>query len=177
MRRALDIVYDASAAFAALCLAAICVVMLAQAFGREVGLLVRGADDITAWLCAAASFFALGHTFRKGELVRMGLCIDMLGTRSRRWAELIALSITTVCVGYMTWAAISFVYDSWRFNEVAQGLIKIPIWIPQLSFALGVLILLVAVLDELVAVLRFQTPAYQLAEEERRARGEFSESV
>jgi hypothetical protein len=27
----------------------------------------------------------------------------------------------------------AFVYDSWTFHEVAQGLIKIPIWIPQLS--------------------------------------------
>ena len=177
MRRALDFIYSASAAFAAACLAAICVVMLAQAFGREVGLLVRGADDITAWLCAAASFFALGHTFRRGELVRMGLCIEMLGLRARRWAELIALSITAVCVGYMTWAAVAFVYDSWKFNEVAQGLIKIPIWIPQLSFALGIMILFIAVLDELVAVLRNQTPAYQIAEEERRASGDFSESV
>ena len=40
----------------------------------------------------------------------------------------------------MTWAAVAFVYDSWKFNEVAQGLIKIPIWIPQLTFVLGVLI-------------------------------------
>jgi TRAP-type C4-dicarboxylate transport system permease small subunit len=177
MRRGLDLLYDASAALAAACLAAICVVMLGQAFGREVGLLVRGADDITAWLCAAASFFALGHTFRKGELVRMGLCIEMLGPTARRWAELVALSITTVCVGYMTWAAMSFVYDSWKFNEVAQGLIKIPIWIPQLSFALGVLILFIAVLDELIAVLRNHPPAYQIAEDERRARGDFSQSV
>ena len=177
MRRALDFIYTASAAFAAACLAAICVVMLAQAFGREVGLLVRGADDITAWLCAAASFFALGHTFRRGELVRMGLCIEMLGLRARRWAELIALSITAVCVGYMMWAAVAFVYDSWKFNEVAQGLIKIPIWMPQLSFVLGMMIFFIAVLDELVVVLRGGKPAYQVAEEERRAAGDFSETV
>jgi TRAP-type C4-dicarboxylate transport system permease small subunit len=177
MRRSLDCLYDVSGAFAAVCLAAICVVMLGQALGREVGVLVRGADDITAWLCAAASFFALGHTFRKGELVRMGLCIDMLAPRARRWAELLALSITAVFVGYMTWAAISFVYDSWKFDEVAQGLVKIPIWIPQLSFAFGVLILFIAVVDELIAVLQFRKPAYQLAEEERRARGDFSESI
>ena len=75
----------------------------------------------------------------------------------------------------MAWAVVSFVYESWRFHEVAQGLIKIPIWIPQLTFVLGVLIFLIAVLDELVAVLRRQKPAYQLAEEERRARGDFSE--
>jgi TRAP-type C4-dicarboxylate transport system permease small subunit len=176
-RRALDLLYEASGAFAALSLAGICVMMLGQAFAREVELLIRGADDIVAWLTAACTFFALGHTFRAGELVRMGLVIDMLGSAARRRAELVALAVTALFVGYMAWAAASFVYDSWKFEEVAQGLIKIPIWIPQLSLVLGVLILLVAVLDELVAVLRHQKPAYQIAEEERRARGDFSETV
>ena len=175
MRRFLDRLYDASGALAAVCLAGICVLMLAQAGGREFGLLIRGADDITAWLCAAAAFLALGHTFRHGELVRVGLWIDMLGPQLRRYAELLALTVTALFVGYMTWAATRFVYDSWKFNEVAQGLIKLPIWIPQLCFVIGVTIFLVAVLDELVAVVRRQKPAYQIAEEERRAKGDFSE--
>jgi TRAP-type C4-dicarboxylate transport system permease small subunit len=175
MRRALDFLYAASGAAAAASLAAICLVMLGQAFGREVGLLLRGADDITAWLSAAAAFFALGHTFRHGELVRMGLVLEQLGPRARRWSEIAALAMTALFSGYMAWAAASFVYDSWRFHEVAQGLIKIPIWIPQLSFVLGVMIFLVAVLDDLVAVLLGRKPAYQVAEEERRARGDFSE--
>jgi len=175
MRRALDFLYAASGALAALSLAGICLVMLAQAFGREVGFLIRGADDLTAWLCAAASFLALGHTFRHGELVRMGLVIDMLGPRARWWSELIALSITALFAGYMAWAVASFVYESWQFREVAQGLIKIPIWIPQLAFLVGVLIFLVAVLDEWVTVMRHRKPAYQIAEDERRARGDFSE--
>lgn len=175
MRRALDFLYSASGALAALSLAGIFLVMLAQAFGREAGVLVRGADDLSAWLTAAAAFFALGHTFRHGELVRMGLAIEGLPPRARWWSELAALSVTALFTGWMTWAVASFVYDSWRFHEVAQGLITIPIWIPQLAFALGVLILLIAVLDDLVAVLRHRKPAYQLAEEERRARGDFSE--
>ena len=177
MRRGLDLLYATSGALAAVSLAGICLVMLGQAFGREVGLLIRGADDLTAWLTAAASFFALGHTFRHGELVRMGLAIELLGPRARWWSELVALSITALVAGYMAWAAVSFVYDSWQFKEVAQGLIKIPIWIPQLSFVLGVLIFLVAVLDDLVAVLRRQKPSYQVAAEERRVRGDFSETV
>src|SRR5262245_50338589 len=106
--------------------------MLAQAAGREFGLLIRGADDITAWLCAAAAFLALGHTFRHGELVRVGLLIDLLAPGRRRAAEIAALTFAALCVGYMAWAVCSFVYDSWRFNELAQGLIKLPIWIPQL---------------------------------------------
>jgi TRAP-type C4-dicarboxylate transport system permease small subunit len=175
LRRFLDRLYWASGALAAVCLASICALMLAQAAGREFGLLIRGADDITAWLCAASAFFALGHTFRHGELVRVSLLVDQLGPGKRRVAEIAALSFTALFIGYMGWAVCKFVYDSWQFKELAQGLIKLPIWIPQLSFALGVLIFFVAILDELVAVLRNQKPAYQLAEEERRAKGDFSE--
>ena len=149
--------------------------MLAQAFGRSAGFLVRGADDIVAWLCAAASFLALGHTFRHGELVRVGLLIDRLGPGARRTMEIVSLAIAALFVGYMLWAVSNFVYESWKFKEVAQGLVKIPIWIPQLCFVIGALIFLVAILDELVLVLKRQKPAYQVAEEDRRARGDYSE--
>ena len=177
LRRALDALYAARGALAAGALAGTCVVMLLQVAGRELGLLFRGADDITAWLCAAAAFLALGHTFRKGELVRMTLAIDRLPPRPRWLAEVLSLSVAALVGGYMVYAVTRFVYESWKFNEVAQGLIKVPIWIPQIGFAVGVAIFFVAIVDELVAVLRRQTPAYQLAEDERRARGDFSETV
>ena len=175
MRRFLDRLYAASGIAAAICLAGICVLMLAQAFAREMGILIRGADDISAWLCAASAFLALGHTFRKGELIRVGLWVERLGVAARRRAEIVALSAAALCTGYMTWAIAYFVFESWKFNEVAQGLIKIPIWIPQLSLVLGTLIFLIAVLDEWVAVWRGEKPAYQLAEEARRNSGDFSE--
>ena len=184
MRRFLDRLYSASGALAAICLAAVGALMLAQAFGREAGFLVRGADDIVAWLTAASAFFALGHTFRHGELVRVGLLLERLAPRAvpkdpktRRLAELAALGVTALFVGYMTWAVARFVYESWKFKEVAQGLIPVPIWIPQLSLVLGVLIFLIAVLDELATVLRSEKPAYQVAEEARRAAGDFSETL
>jgi len=177
LRRFLDRLYIGSGVLAALCVFGIFALMLAQAFGREGGILVRGADDIVSWLCAASAFLALGHTFRHGELVRVGLWIHRLEARGRRIAELFALGLTAAFVAYMLYAAGRFVYESWQFNEVAQGLIRVPIWIPQMSFLVGVLIFFIAVLDELVAVLRRQKPAYQLAEEARVASGDFSETV
>ena len=177
MRRFLDRLYAASGALAAVCLAAIAAVMLLQAGMRELGMLFRGADDIVAWLCAACAFLALGHTFRRGELVRVGLVIERLPARPRRAAALGALGLTVLFVGYMVYAVLRFVYESWRFEEVAQGLIAIPIWIPQLSFAAGALVLFVAVLDEFVVLARGGKPAYQAAEEERAARKDFSETL
>src|SRR5512134_2493481 len=132
--------------------------MLAQAFGREAGILIRGADDIVAWLTAACAFLALGHTFRHGELVRVGLWIDMLAPRARRFAELWALGVAALFAAYMLWAVSRFVYESWQFKELAQGLIAIPIWIPQFTLVMGSGIFLVAVLDELFLVLRKEKP-------------------
>lgn len=177
MRRALDMLYTASGVAAAMCLAGICVLMLAQAAAREFGILIRGADDIAAWLCAASAFLALAHTFRKGELIRVGLLLDRLGAGARHRAEVCVLVIAVLATGYMSWAITRFVFESWKFNEVAQGLIKIPIWIPQLSLVLGTLIFLIAVIDELVTVLRGAKPEYQRAEERRRGSGDFSEML
>jgi len=169
LRRFLDRLYAASGALAAACLAGIAVVMLAQAGMREAGLLLRGADDIVGWLCAASAFLALGYTFRHGELVRVGLLIDRLPAAGRRRAEVAVLGLAVLVVGYILWAAANFVYESWQFEEVAQGLIQIPIWIPQTSFVAGALVLFVAVLDEFVVLVSGGTPAYRRAEEAQRS--------
>jgi len=158
-------------------LAATCVVMLLQVAARESRILFRGADDIVAWACAASVFLALGYTFRKGELIRVGLLLERLRPAARRRAEIFSLSIALIFCTYAVWAVTTFVYESWKFNEVAQGLIRIPIWIPQLSLVVGMIIFCIAVADELVTVLRGQKPAYVLADEDRRARGDFSETI
>ena len=177
LRRFLDRLYLYSGVLAAASMAAICALMLAQAFGRGVGLLIPGADDIVAWLCAACAFLALGHTFRNGDLVRVGVFLDRLPGRMRWYAEVLALGLSTAFCAYMLWAVTRFVYDSYQFNEVAQGLIRVPIWIPQLSLVIGIAIFFVALIDELVTVLKKQKPSYQVAEEARAAAGDFSEKL
>src|SRR5918996_4708402 len=112
-RGSLDRLYAASGALAAVCLASIAVVMLAQAGMREFGLLLRGADDVVAWLCAGSAFLALGHTFRRGELVRIGLVIERLPARVRRPVNLAALAIALLFAAYMVYAVARFVYESW----------------------------------------------------------------
>ena len=176
MRRFLDRLYAASGVLAAACLASIAAVMLAQAGMREIGMLLRGADDIVGWLTAASAFLALGTTLRHGELVRVGLVIDRLAPAARRRAEFVALGLAVLVAGYILWAAAGFVYQSWQFDEVAQGLIQIPIWIPQMSFVAGALILFIALLDEFVVLAAGGTPAYRRAEEAHRGGAELTEA-
>lgn len=177
MRRFLDRLYLASGAIGALFVALICVLMIAQSVLREFGVRTGAVNDLVAWFCAAASFFAMAHAFKHGDFVRVTLVMEKLSDRARRTLEIVCLSIGTVSVGYLAYWANRFTYDSWQFNEMAQGLLPIPIWIPQLSFAIGSLLLLVALVDELVIVLRGGKPSYVVAVEERHAKGDFSSDV
>ena len=52
-------------------------------------------------------------------------------------------------------------YDSYRFGDLAQGVLPVPLWIPQTGYAAGLVILLVAVVDEVIAVLGGQPPSYE----------------
>ena len=78
MRRFLDRLYDAAGVLAGLCVLAIFVVMIGAAVMRQLGLRTGGTDDIVAWLCAAAGFLAMAHTFRHGDFVRVVLLLDRL---------------------------------------------------------------------------------------------------
>jgi len=117
----------------------------------------------------------MASAFKRGDFVRMLLVLEKLSPRLRHYGEVLALLTALVASAVLAgWASFG-VYESWRSDEMSIGLLVVPIWIPQLSFAIGTIILLVAVIDEFVAVLCGQLPAYQVAADERHARGDFTE--
>ncbi|MFO1200091.1 MAG: TRAP transporter small permease [Burkholderiaceae bacterium] len=177
IRRLLNLLFDAGGVIAAGFVFAIFIVMLGGTFLRELGVSVGGADDLVSWLCAAAAFFGLAHTFKQGDFVRVGLLIENLGPRARRAFEIGSLAFASVFTGYLAWSVCAYVRDSWRFGDMANGLLVVPIWIPQSSLAIGSVLLFLAVADEFQHVLRGGRPGYVEAVEQRHARGDFSEDV
>ena len=177
MRRFLDRMYDAGGALGAVFVALICVLMIAQSVLRELGIRTGAVNDVVSWFCAAAAFFAMAHAFKHGDFVRVTLRLEKVGAATRRKLELVSLAIGCVSTGYLCWSAVKFTYESWEFNDMAQGLLAIPMWIPQLSFALGSILLLVAVVDEFIIVLRGGVPTFVRLVEERHAKGDFSSDV
>ncbi|HEV7912443.1 MAG TPA: TRAP transporter small permease [Albitalea sp.] len=176
-RRALDLVYDGAGALAALFVLAIFVMMIGQSVLREFGVPTGPVNDVVAWSCAAAALLAMAHTFRHGDFVRVTLLLEKLSPRPRRAVEIACLSVGTVGVGYLAVSVIRFVHESWAFNDIAGGQLALPIWIPQSSFAIGAVLLFVAMLDEWLRVLRGRVPTYVEAVEKRHAEGDFSSDV
>lgn len=177
MRRFLDRLYLAAAGLAAFFILLIALLMLGQSVLREFGVRTGAVNDVVSWLCAAAAFFAMAHAFKHGDFVRVTLVLERLGNRVRRIVELLALLIGSIATGFLAWSACLFTYESWEFNDMAQGLLPLPLWTVQLSFALGAILLWVALLDELLVVLRGQMPGYVRAVAQRHARGDFSSDI
>ena len=177
LRRLLDGLYAVSAGLAALSLLSIFLVMMAQVALREMEAQFPGADDITAYLCVATTFFALAATFRRGELIRVGIVLDRLPPGPRRAMEALVLALAAVIVAYIAWNTAQDMLFSLEIEEVAQGTVPFPLWVPKLAMPIGAGLLLVAILDELVTVLRGGRPRYVVAAEERAAAGDFSAEV
>ena len=177
IRAALGRVLDAGGVVAALCVLAVFLIMLGGTVMREFGMPTGGADDLVSWLTAAAAFYGLAHTFRHGDFVRVGLLMERLSAGPRRALEIAALSIALLFTGYLAWSVIAYVIDSWRFGDMSNGLLVVPIWIPQSSVAGGSVLLFLAVADQWLHVLRGGRPDYVEAVERRHAAGDFSEDV
>ena len=177
MRRVLDGLYAAAGGLAGLLVLSIAVLMIGASVGRLLDWRIAWINDVVSWLCAAAAFFAMAHAFRHGDFVRVTLLLERLAPPLRRFFELVSLGIAALAVGYLAWWAARYTYESWQFGDIANNMVAIPMWIPQLSFVIGSLLLLMAVLDELLTVLSGGKPTYVRLLEERHARGDFSEDL
>jgi TRAP-type C4-dicarboxylate transport system permease small subunit len=160
MRRILNGLYTATALLGTVFIVAICVLMTAQVVGREFGVQVKGADDLTAWSVVAAAFLPLAHTYRHGGHIRVTLLIERARGPLRRALELAVLVMALFFIGYLTWSGFDMVRDSLRFDDLSQGLLVIPIWIPQISIPIGTLVLTIAILDDIMTTFFGGEPSY-----------------
>jgi TRAP-type C4-dicarboxylate transport system permease small subunit len=157
----LDRLYLFSGYLAGVFLIAIFVLMMLLSAGRPVGFNIPAGDDLVSWCMVATSFLGLAHTFRHGEMIRVGLLIDRLEGRTRHYVEVVSLLVGGFFVAFFAYHAVQLTYDSWKFNDMAQGVLAVPLWIPQLGYSGGLVILLIAFIDEFVHVIRGNMPRYE----------------
>jgi TRAP-type C4-dicarboxylate transport system permease small subunit len=177
MRSALDGLYRATLWLSALCLVTIALLVGVQLAARLVdgllklvglppyGFVILSLAEFAGFLLAAASFFALAATLKSGAHIRITMLLGVLGERARYAFEVFALGFSTVVAIYITWNIGRFAYGSWVFHELSPGLIPVQLWIPQAAMFVGALVLTIALIDELIIVLRGGRPSFRQTED------------
>ena len=167
MRKTLEWLYTGSGILAGAFLVLIAALSLAQICGRLLGFAAYSFDDFAGFCMAASSFLGLAHTYRRNEHIRVALVVDRFSGGARRVLEILCLTASAFLIGFFAWYAADMVWTSYEINDVSQGLVSVPLWLPQGGMALGLAIMTVALLDDLITVLARGTPSYLAAEQSK----------
>ena len=152
LRITLDRLYVLGGVIAALFLIAILALILIQMLARWTGEVFPGAPDYAGYCMAAASFFAFAYALNHGAHIRVSIVLNALG-KKRFWGELWCFSIGALLATYFAWYAVKATYWSKLLNDISQGQDATPIWIPQLSMAVGSVVLAICFWDNVVRLL------------------------
>lgn len=150
MRKTLDFLYDSAAALAALFMIGLLVSVLLSILGRQLHFNIPGLDAYAGYLMAGAGFLALAHTLKRGEHIRVTLVLGALRAGPRRWLDRWATGAAAVLAALFAFYSVRLAWQSHAYSDISTGSDATPLWLPQLSMAVGALIFAVAALDEFV---------------------------
>ena len=130
--------------FYKLLMALACVAMLA-AFGtvllgvvaREAQWDIPGLDAYAGYAIAATLFLALPATLKHGDHIRVTLLLDRMPAKLRGILEWWCLASAFLLAVYIAWYAGRLVWVSYATHDISPSADASPLWIPQISMALG----------------------------------------
>lgn len=117
---------------------------------RLTGFAAPGTDAYAGYAMAGAGFLALASTLKKGEHIRVTLFLSMLRGRAQRGLEIAALAAAVALSGFLAFYSVRLVMQSWELHDISVGIDATPLWIPQLTMALGTVVFFIAFVDEFI---------------------------
>jgi len=173
MRRFLNATYNAAGMLSAFLILAICLLISAQIVLNGMGRLMPGVlpstipsyADFAGFMLAGATFLAMAYTLRSGGHIRVNLVVQRLSPRVALVAEFLALTVASVFVGYALYFSGALVLESLHYGDVSNGIIPVPLWLPQSAMTFGLGLLLVALLHTLVDLITTGTSVLNTPDE------------
>jgi TRAP-type C4-dicarboxylate transport system permease small subunit len=162
----LDRLFTWSGYLAGIFLVTIAVLVVAQIVARFFNHQIPSADEFAGYSLAASSFLGLAYAFRSGSHIRVTLLTARLSSKAQRVLLLLVLAFTAVMIATWAYNSMTLVWESYEFKEMSTGILKYPIWIPQLSMGIGVTLFCLAILEDLVNVLRGKEPNFEKNKEQ-----------
>ena len=164
MRRLLDSLYMVGAWLAGVCMIVVLGMVLLSIAGRQFGFQVNGADAYAGYAMAAAGFFALAHTLKRNEHIRVTLILGRLQGTARRAMEIWAHTAGVLLAALFAFYSARLAWVSHVIADISTSTDATPLWIPQLTMAAGALLLLVAFVDDWVLELRGERKPFESGE-------------
>lgn len=116
-------------------------VIVRKLFNRSLG----GADELSGYAFAIACTWAFSYVLLNRGNVRVDALYNLLSPRLAALLDIIALAAMAWLVWVFTRYGFEVVAASWRLEARSNSALKVPLWIPQLLWWLGYLMLAISV--------------------------------
>jgi TRAP-type C4-dicarboxylate transport system permease small subunit len=112
------------------------------------------ADEVGGYMLIALTFFSLAVTQINDGFHRVEFLQDMLSERWRLISRIAFDLVTLVFAGILFWIFAKFVLNSWSAGNTSPTTLMMPLWLPQLPMALGLIAFALAIIRTVLKNLR-----------------------
>lgn len=137
MFRIADRIYQGLLALACVSMVAAFTSVMLGIIGRQIDWNLPGLDAYAGYSIAAAFFLALPSAFRHGDHIRVTLVLQHLPARVRMMFEYFGLLVGLALATHLSWFSGKLAWVSYTLHDVSPAADVTPMWIPQLSMAIG----------------------------------------
>jgi TRAP-type C4-dicarboxylate transport system permease small subunit len=146
---------NVSEAICALFLIAMIILIGAEAIARNVfATSLQITDEIGGYLLVAMTFLSMSVAEAHGAFHRVELVQARLGQSARLVSQIIFDLMSLVASAFITWQLARLVMNSWRSEDVAPTPLQTPLWMPQTTMAIGMLLLCLALIRTITTKVR-----------------------
>ena len=96
-----------------------------------------GATEIAGYVFAVATAISYPFVLMDRAHIRIDVIYTRLSSRSKAFLDLLAMVLVLYFVGWLTNSVVALFRKSWDAGTTSVGTIVIPLWIPQMLWALG----------------------------------------
>lgn len=112
------------------------------------------AEEFSGYILVGLSFLGAAYTWNKKGHVRVTFLVNKLPPKVSSWLRLATLILTFAFVIGLTQGTYDFIGESFRLQMHSRTYLFIPLQGPHLTLAIGVTLLLLAVLVSIVKAIR-----------------------
>jgi C4-dicarboxylate transporter DctQ subunit len=117
-------------------LALISCVMMAQIIARNIFNSMTWPEEFSRYCYIWSVFLSLGYTIKKGNMLKVGIVMDLLPTKLRRAIEIVAnLIIVVICAVFFR-HAIVYTGKIYNMGQISPAM-HLPMWIMYLATVTG----------------------------------------
>lgn len=149
--RLINTVSNVGAIVAALSVVLMFLLIVAEVIGRSfLSLSTRVADEIPGYFLVAAVFYGLAYSVRTGGFVRIGSLLERTGRRTKRVTLFLVPATATAYALVLLYFLGIYVRETYRLGTTSFQISETPLWIPQTSMVIGLLVMVLELLKATV---------------------------